>query len=62
MMAMVKGEGMRSRSFPPGQGVLEGNQLQTCHLLYKTLLEAPAEGCVQEEGEGHDLTHYHLLR
>ena len=61
MMAMAKREGMGSRSFPTGRGILGGNWLQTRHLMYKTLLGAPTKGCVQE-GEGHDLTRDHLPR
>ena len=61
-MAMAKGEGAGSGSFPTGQGVLGGNQHQTHHLLYQTLLGAPAKGCVPEEGEGHYLACDHLPR
>ena len=61
-MAMAEGEGVGSGRFPTGQGVLGGNQHRTHHLLYQTLLGAPAKGCVQEEGEGRYLTHDHLPR
>ena len=61
-MAMAKGEGTGSGSFPTGQGVLGGNWHRTRRLLYQTLLGAPAEGCVQEEGEGHYLACGHLPR
>ena len=61
-MAVAKGEGTGSGSFPTGQGVLGGNQRQTHRLLYQTLLGAPADGRVQEEGEGCYLTCDHLPR
>ena len=61
-MAMAKGEGVGSGSFPTGQGVLGGNWHRTHHLLYQTLLGVPTKGCVQEEEEGCYLTRDHLPR
>ena len=61
-MALAKGEGAGGKSLPIGEGVLGGNQHRTRCLLYKTLLGAPTEGCIQEEGEGCYLTHDHLPR
>ena len=60
-VAVAKGEGARGKSFPIGEGILGGNQCRTHHLLYKTLLGAPAKGRVQEEGERHYLTCNHFL-
>ena len=60
-MAMAKGEGMGSGSFPTGQGVLGANRHQTRCLLYQTLLGAPTKGCVQKEGKGLYLAHDHFL-
>ena len=61
-VAVAKREGMGGESFPIGEGVLGGNQCRTHHLLYKTLLGAPVEGCVQEKGERCYLTCNHLPR
>ena len=61
-MTVAKGEGVGGKSLPIGEGVLGGNWRRTHCLLYKTLLGAPAEGCVQEEGEGPYLARDHLPR
>ena len=61
-MAVAKGEGMGGHSFSTSKSVLGGNQCRTCHFLYNTLLGAPTEGCVQEEGVGCYLVCNHLPR
>ena len=62
VMAVAEGEGAGGKSLSIGEDVLGGNWHRTHHLLYKTLLGAPAEGCVQEEGEGCYITCDHLPR
>ena len=57
----LRGEGVGGSCFPVSKGVLGGNWHRTRHLLYKTLLGAPTEGCVQER-ERHYLAHNHLPR
>ena len=56
------GQGGRAggRSLSTVQGVLGRNRHQAHCLLHKTLLGAPSEGCIQEEGKGCDIPCDHL--
>ena len=61
-VAVAEREGTGGKSFPTGEGILGGHRHRTRCLLYKTLLGAPVEGCVQEEGERCYLARDHLPR